>query len=122
MPYTVAIDEGGTFTDVVVACPDRRLLVDKADTVPSSMFTGASVALTRIAEDLGVTLRGMLAETAIAFYGTTRATNAIIERTTAKRRSSRPRDIRTSSPYVKAESLSHSTSGARTRNHTSSVA
>ena len=35
MPYRIAVDTGGTFTDVVVAAPGGALTVGKAPSTPS---------------------------------------------------------------------------------------
>lgn len=82
--FRIAVDTGGTFTDVVVADGDGRLTFNKALTTPARMFDGAREALTLIAADLGLELRELLASSSLFMYGTTRATNAIVEGKTAR--------------------------------------
>ena len=83
MSYRIAVDTGGTFTDVVVADADGNLIFNKALTTPARMFDGASEALTLIAGDLGISLDELMSSTSLFVYGTTRATNAIVEKKTA---------------------------------------
>ena len=40
MPYRIAVDTGGTFTDVVVAAPGGALTVGKAPSTPSRSADG----------------------------------------------------------------------------------
>ena len=83
MSYRIAVDTGGTFTDVVVADDDGRLTFDKALTTPQRMFDGAREALGLIAGELGTDLDALLREASLFVYATTRATNAIVEKKTA---------------------------------------
>jgi len=82
--FRIAVDTGGTFTDVVVADGDGRLTFNKALTTPARMFDGAREALTLIAADLDLGLGDLLAASSLFVYGTTRATNAIVEGKTAR--------------------------------------
>ncbi|AGS26563.1 hydantoinase A/oxoprolinase protein (plasmid) [Rhizobium etli] len=84
MSYRIAVDTGGTFTDVVVADPRHNLTVNKALTDHSRVFNGIKEALAVTAAGLGVSLDDLLSETSIFIYATTRATNAIIEGKTAR--------------------------------------
>jgi N-methylhydantoinase A len=85
MTYRIAVDTGGTFSDVVVTSNDSRALwVNKALTTSERVFTGISEALGFTAGQLGLDLRGLLEQTDIFTYGTTFSTNAIITRDTAK--------------------------------------
>jgi N-methylhydantoinase A len=81
--YRITVDTGGTFTDVVVADGDGRLYVGKSPTRERA-FEGVSSGLEVVAEQLGMTLGDLLADTSIFIYSTTRATNAILEGRTAK--------------------------------------
>lgn len=78
------VDTGGTFTDVVVTDEHGRLTIGKALTTPERSFTGLSNAIGNAADQSGVSLSDLLAQTRVLVYGTTRATNAIVERKTAK--------------------------------------
>lgn len=84
MSYRIAVDTGGTFTDVVVADSKHNLIVNKALTDHSRVFNGIREALGVTAQTLGVSVDQLLAETTIFIYATTRATNAILEGKTAR--------------------------------------
>ena len=49
MSYTIGIDVGGTFTDIVVAGPDGTMTIAKAPTTPADQSDGvlAGIALRR---------------------------------------------------------------------------
>ena len=84
MSFRVSVDTGGTFTDVVVADKTGRLHIGKAATTPERAYTGLSASLDDVAETLKLDRQALLGQTSIFTYGTTRATNAIIERKVAK--------------------------------------
>ena len=84
MGYRIAVDTGGTFTDVVVADAQGHLVVGKALTTPERSYDGFSAALTNAAEIIGVPVVTLLGETEVLIYGTTRSTNSIVEKKTAK--------------------------------------
>jgi N-methylhydantoinase A len=84
MSYRIAIDTGGTFTDVVVADPNHNLTVNKALTDHARVFNGIHEGLGVTARSFGVSVKDLLADTSIFIYATTRATNAIIEGMTAR--------------------------------------
>ena len=80
----VGIDVGGTFTDVVIADERGDLAIGKALTTPARVFAGMQEAIAAAADERGLGLAEILAATDVVIYGTTRATNAIVERRTAK--------------------------------------
>jgi N-methylhydantoinase A len=82
--YRISVDTGGTFTDVVVTDDRGRLTVGKALTTPERSFTGLSAAIENAAEQIGVGFQELVREASVLVYGTTRATNAIVERKTAR--------------------------------------
>ncbi|MES2713976.1 MAG: hydantoinase/oxoprolinase N-terminal domain-containing protein, partial [Pseudomonadota bacterium] len=84
MTYRIAVDTGGTFTDMVVLDPAGRLHIGKSLTTPERIFEGMAGALAVVAGDLGLSVQGLLAETSILIYGTTRATNAVVTKRTAR--------------------------------------
>jgi len=84
MSYRIAVDTGGTFTDVVVADERGTLIVGKALTTPTDVFSGVSEALDNAASDMGVSMDFILKKTGVLTYGTTRSTNAIITSSAAK--------------------------------------
>src|SRR5579863_7361089 len=85
MSYRIAVDTGGTFSDVVVADDaGGELWVSKAPTTGARVFDGIAEALGYGAGEHGLTLERLLAETSVFIYGTTHATNAILTGTTAR--------------------------------------
>jgi len=84
MAYRISVDTGGTFTDIVVSEAGRIVLIEKALTTPERIFRGMQAAMEIAAERLELSLAGLLADTELLIYGTTRSTNAIVERKTAK--------------------------------------
>ena len=83
MGLRISVDTGGTFTDVV-AGGDGREVIGKAPTTPDRIFVGMRGALENAAEQLGLSLPELLGETDLLIYGTTRATNAIVQGAVAK--------------------------------------
>lgn len=84
MGYRIAVDTGGTFTDVVVADQEGWLRIAKAPTNVERAFDSIEEGLGQIAPELGLTVPELLARTDVFTYGTTRATNAIVEGKTAR--------------------------------------
>lgn len=84
MSVRITVDTGGTFTDVVVADPSGRFFLGKALTTPGRSFDGLRAALAVAADEMGRDLKSVLADTDVLIFGTTRATNAIVTRKTAK--------------------------------------
>lgn len=82
--YRISVDTGGTFTDIVVTDPKGRLTIGKALTTPERSFTGMSNALRNAAEQMGIEYEALLKGATTLIYGTTRATNAIVERKIAR--------------------------------------
>ena len=79
----LAVDTGGTFTDLVVEQGDALSLY-KAPTTPSDPVEGISEVLTLAAQDRGVELGDLLADASMFIHGTTRAINAVLTGETAK--------------------------------------
>lgn len=84
MAYRISVDTGGTFTDMVVLDEAGRLHIGKALTTPDRIFDGMAGALAVVADQIGISPSDLLGRTSILLYGTTRATNAIVTRQTAK--------------------------------------
>ena len=82
--YRISVDTGGTFTDVVVADREGRLYIGKAPTTAQRAFQGIREGLRQVAGELGVSVEELLTEADVLTYGTTRATNAIVEGKTAR--------------------------------------
>ena len=84
MGFRIAVDTGGTFSDVVLLDADGELSLAKAPTTPDRIFDGISEALRLAADDRGLSLEELLGRTGVFVYGTTAATNAIITGRTAR--------------------------------------
>jgi len=84
MAFRISVDTGGTFTDVVVGDEKGRYTVAKGLTTSDRPFDGMRAALESAADELGLDVAGLLADTDILIYGTTYATNAIVTKKTAK--------------------------------------
>jgi N-methylhydantoinase A len=84
MGFRISVDTGGTFTDVVVADEAGVLHLAKAPTDLGRAFQSIEDGLEQLAPELGLTVAELLARTEVFTYGTTRATNAIVEGRTAR--------------------------------------
>ncbi|NKC30968.1 hydantoinase/oxoprolinase family protein [Falsiroseomonas selenitidurans] len=83
-PYRIGCDVGGTFTDVVCIGADGETLLAKAATTPDDQSRGVLDGLGVLAGMLGLPLPDLLAATERLVHGTTVATNALLERRTAR--------------------------------------
>jgi len=84
MSYRISVDTGGTFTDVVVTDTTGRFTVGKALTDKQRAFASIEAGIKVAAEEIGITSDALIAEASMFVYGTTRATNGIIERKIAR--------------------------------------
>ena len=75
--YAMAVDIGGTFTDVVLRGSDGRTFVDKTLTTPKSLDVGFFQAIDAVLETAGI---APAAVTDVLVHATTVVTNAVIER------------------------------------------
>jgi N-methylhydantoinase A len=75
--YSVAIDIGGTFTDVVLRHRDGRFWVDKTLTTPGDLKEGFFAAISGVLKRAGV--QAFMVDDLVV-HATTTVTNAIIER------------------------------------------
>ena len=82
--YTLGIDIGGTFTDLVVVGAGGETSVHKSPTTPGALVEGLLATLRSAAEERGVELSAFLADVDRIAHGTTAATNAYIERQGAR--------------------------------------
>lgn len=82
--YRIGIDTGGTFTDVVVGDETGILSVGKALTTRERISRGILEGLSVAAAQIGLDARSLLRRTSVFIYGSTRATNAILEGKTAR--------------------------------------
>ena len=84
MGFRISVDTGGTFTDVVVADDGGTLHLAKAPTDLERAFQSIEDGLAQLSPALDLTVPELLARTDVFTYGTTRATNAIVESRTAR--------------------------------------
>src|SRR6476469_6424596 len=82
--YTISIDPGGTFTDLLLADEQKVLGLYKASTTYPDLFEGISAAIAIAAEANELTVGDLLRRTTVFSYSTTHSTNAIIKGTIAK--------------------------------------
>jgi N-methylhydantoinase A len=80
----IAVDVGGTFTDLVCEYSDGRFVIHKSPTTPDDPARGMLDALELAAQEAGTTVRELLEPVELLVHGTTRATNAIINGDTAR--------------------------------------
>jgi len=82
--YRIAVDTGGTFTDVVVGSSTGDMAVGKALTTYDRVFTGFEASVRRAAESVGWSGDDVLRNADVIVYGTTHATNAVLTGKVAK--------------------------------------
>jgi N-methylhydantoinase A len=79
MSFTIGIDVGGTFTDIVVSAADGRTTTAKAATTPQDQSDGVLAGVALAAQALGLDTAALLSETTRIVHGTTVGTNALLE-------------------------------------------
>ncbi len=82
--FTIGIDIGGTFTDIVLVSASGAVHMSKAATTPADPSQGVFDGLERAARLLGTDLRGLLRMTVRITHGSTVATNALLTRSGAR--------------------------------------
>jgi N-methylhydantoinase A len=80
----LAIDTGGTFTDLVVESDDGSHTSYKAATVPEDPISGILDVIDVAAAEMGTTRGGLLGGTDTLIHGTTQSLNAVLTQTTAR--------------------------------------
>ena len=84
--FRIGIDTGGTFTDLVVEGLDGGIRFFKGPTTPEDPIRGLVAVICAAASELELAAPELLGRTSMIVYGTTRATNAIVEGKIEKRR------------------------------------
>src|SRR5262249_15330924 len=82
--YTIGVDIGGTYTDLVATDESGRTVFAKSPSTPADQSLGVMTGLEALARRLGVTRSQMLAKADRLVHGTTVATNALLERKGAR--------------------------------------
>jgi len=80
----LAVDTGGTFTDLVLEDGEGRVRMFKASTTPHDPAEGILTAIGLAAESLSLSVKELLAESEMFIHGTTHAINAVITGNTAR--------------------------------------
>jgi N-methylhydantoinase A len=78
MAYVIGVDVGGTFTDAVLDDDSGTIVAAKAPSTPPDYSQGVMDVLAGLAEQLGVSLPQMLADTHHIAHGTTSSLNALV--------------------------------------------
>ena len=77
--FRIGIDVGGTFTDYVAFRGERNIVSGKTPSTPGRESDAVMEALRLVAEGFGVSTEKLLAGTDVINFGTTVATNAMLE-------------------------------------------
>lgn len=80
----LAVDTGGTFTDLLVEDDMQALHMFKASTTPDDPMCGVMDALSLASTHLGMSLPTLLGRCSMFIYGTTHALNAVVTGNTAR--------------------------------------
>jgi len=83
-PYTISVDTGGTFTDLILSDQNRVIGLYKSSSTPDDLFNGIAASIELAATENGMTLTELLEQTQSFVYSTTRSTNAVLEGKVAK--------------------------------------
>jgi len=79
MGYEIAVDVGGTFTDLVIKDGQGGVRAFKSPTTPDNIVDGTLNAVSLAAAALGTTRAEIMANCRKFAFGTTAATNAVLE-------------------------------------------
>jgi N-methylhydantoinase A len=79
MGYRIAVDVGGTFTDLVCVAPGGEVLVEKTLSTPADQSVGVMDGLERLARRVGCSLEELCSSTEAFVHGSTVADNTMIE-------------------------------------------
>ena len=82
--FTIGVDVGGTFTDLVAIDAAGRTVFAKSPSTPADQSIGVMAGLEELARRLHLPVGEMLAQTQRFVHGTTVATNALLERKGAR--------------------------------------
>jgi N-methylhydantoinase A len=84
MMFTIGVDVGGTYTDLVAVDQSGRTTFAKSPSTPADQSIGVMAGLDELARRLELTRADLLGRTERLVHGTTVATNALLERKGAK--------------------------------------
>lgn len=78
-PWRIAVDVGGTFTDLALTDRDGRLVIEKVPSVPDDPSRGVIDALRQLGARFAMGLGDVLRQCGAFVHGSTVATNAMLE-------------------------------------------
>ena len=78
-PWRIAVDVGGTFTDMVLVDAGGRFHVFKTPSVPADPSRGVLDVLQHAARAFGMDVERLLSDCALCLHGSTVATNTVLE-------------------------------------------
>ena len=78
-PYRIAVDVGGTFTDMVLVDGAGRFHVFKVPSVPADPSRGVLDVVEQAARSLATSVEDLLGDCALFLHGSTIATNTVLE-------------------------------------------
>src|SRR5438874_2712257 len=84
MPFRIGVDTVGTFVDVVASTPRGDLRLFKVPSDPRDLAGAVLAGLADVADDQGLSLPELLAQTDRIVHGSTVATNALLTRRGAR--------------------------------------
>src|SRR3954449_6690313 len=82
--FTIGVDVGGTYTDLVAIDEGGRTVFAKSPSTPADQSVGVMAGLEELARRLKLTRAEVLGVTDRVVHGTTVATNALLERKGAR--------------------------------------
>lgn len=82
--YSIGIDVGGTFTDMVIVDEQNEMTVMKIPSTPENPLEGIKTGLNEIAAALGCDVKELIERTDRLVHGTTVATNTMLQYNGAK--------------------------------------
>jgi N-methylhydantoinase A len=82
--YSIGIDVGGTFTDMVIVDEQNEMTVMKIPSTPENPLEGIKTGLKEIADALGCDIDELIKRTDRLVHGTTVATNTMLQYNGAK--------------------------------------
>jgi len=82
--YQIAVDIGGTFTDLIIIDNEGAMSIVKTPSTPKDPSIGMIDAIHKAAHRLGMKVEELLNKTEVIVHGTTITTNALLTKTGAK--------------------------------------
>ena len=84
MRYSIGVDVGGTFTDIVSITEDGRFYFTKTPSTPGDESVGVIRGIGKVARHEELALEDLMRQTDLIIHGTTVATNTMVQLNGAK--------------------------------------